>query len=355
MASKASESGRPRRSVCHFLPRGLLSAAGGVTNGTVITLKNPVVTGARAYLLAAVCVGLALLLRLALDSLWQDRLAYAWFFIAVFVVAQFAENGPTAFAIVAGFLLANWFFVAPRHSFLVGGAVDQVNAFCYFIICVVVLLFSLRARQALARERTARVAVARLAAIIESSDDAIIGKSADGNIISWNSAAFRLYGYTEGEMLGKPITLLVPPDREAELAPLMERVLRGEPINHFETTRLTKNGSVVEVSLSISPVRDDTGKIVGASTIARDISQRARAERERERLMGELQKALAEVKTLGGLLPICAYCKKIRDDKGYWNQIELFIRERSNANFTHSVCPECARQHYPDLFPDASS
>src|SRR4029077_21110175 len=107
------------------------------------------------------------------------------------------------------------------------------------------------------------------------------------------------------------------------------------------------------VSLSVSPVLNGAGKIVGASTIARDITERKRADRERERLVGELQRALGEVKTLGGLLPICSHCKKIRDDKGYWNQIELFIRQRSDAKFTHSICPECARKHYPELFPPA--
>jgi hypothetical protein len=74
---------------------------------------------------------------------------------------------------------------------------------------------------------------------------------------------------------------------------------------------------------------------------------------EREKLVGELKAALAEVKTLTGLLPICSHCKKIRDDQGYWNQIELYLREHSNANFTHSICPECARKFYPEVFTRA--
>jgi PAS domain S-box-containing protein len=188
-----------------------------------------------------------------------------------------------------------------------------------------------------------------LAAIIESSDDAIIGKSLDGRIVSWNTGACKLYGYTEAGALGQPIGFLAPPERGNELAPLLERVGRGEHISHLETTQRRKDGGLVEISLSISPVRNSAGQIVGVSTIARDIAERKQAELERERLVDQLQRVLGEVKTLSGLLPICAYCKRIRDEKGSWNQIELYIRERSSANFTHSVCPECASHHYGDF------
>ncbi len=83
--------------------------------------------------------------------------------------------------------------------------------------------------------------------------------------------------------------------------------------------------------------------------IARDISERKQAEAERERLVRDLQTALANVKTLRGLLPICASCKKIRDDKGYWNQIEFYIRDRSDASFTHGICPDCAEKLYGEV------
>jgi hypothetical protein len=81
-----------------------------------------------------------------------------------------------------------------------------------------------------------------------------------------------------------------------------------------------------------------------------DITERKRAEEERERLIGQLQNALAEVKTLSGLLPLCSSCKRIRDDKGYWQQIEAYIRDHSEAEFSHSVCPECAKKLYPEVF-----
>ncbi|HZT44392.1 MAG TPA: PAS domain S-box protein [Chthonomonadaceae bacterium] len=115
--------------------------------------------------------------------------------------------------------------------------------------------------------------MALLASIVESSDDAIIGKTLDGTITSWNRGAERLYGYTTEEVLGRPISLLVPPDLLGELKAIMERLRRGEPIEHFETVRVAKDGRRIHVALSISPIKDTAGEIVGASTIARDITE----------------------------------------------------------------------------------
>jgi PAS domain S-box-containing protein len=310
--------------------------------------------GSRGYALAAICVGLALLLRLFLDPLWQDRLPYATFFFAASVVTLFTEMGPSVAAIVAGFLLANWLFVMPRHSLLISGLFDQFNAFVYFVICFVVLFVTRRTRRGRARERAAWATVGRLAAIIESCDDAIIGKSLDGKIVSWNAGACKLYGYTEAEALGQPIDFLGSPERIKEFASLMEQAGRGEHIRLLETMRRKKDGEMVEVALSLSPVRNSAGKVVGVSTIARDIAERKRAEREREHLVEELQRLLGQVKTLTGLLPICSYCKKIRDDKGNWNQFEIYIRDRSSARFTHSVCPGCASHQYAEFLGDKS-
>jgi PAS domain S-box-containing protein len=114
----------------------------------------------------------------------------------------------------------------------------------------------------------------RLASIIESSDDAIISKSLDGTITSWNNGAERLFGYTAKEIIGKPVRLLIPPDHQDEEDTIIERVSGGERIEHYETVRLCKDGRTIEISLTLSPIRDAQGKIVGASNIARDISER---------------------------------------------------------------------------------
>ena len=131
----------------------------------------------------------------------------------------------------------------------------------------------------------------RLAAIVTSSDDAIISKTLDGVIVTWNEGASRIFGYTEAEVVGKPVTILIPPDRLDEEPRILRRIRAGERVDHFETIRVRKDGSLVDISLTISPVRNALGEIVGASKIARDITLQKRAEEslrmsnERFRLM----------------------------------------------------------------------
>ena len=125
-----------------------------------------------------------------------------------------------------------------------------------------------------------------LSAIVDSSDDAIISKNLDGIITSWNKSAERLFGYTAEEAIGKPITILIPQDRLEEEPKIISRLKRGERVDHFETIRRRKDGSLIDISLTISPVRDASGKIVGASKVARDTT-------ESKRMMAELQRANA--------------------------------------------------------------
>jgi PAS domain S-box-containing protein len=123
-------------------------------------------------------------------------------------------------------------------------------------------------------------AIGLLASIVDSSDDAIISKTLEGVITSWNAGAERLFGYTAKEAIGQPITMIIPLDRRDEETRILARLRQGEPIEHFDTVRQRKDGTKVEISLSISPVRDAAGKIIGASKIARDITGRKRIERE---------------------------------------------------------------------------
>ncbi|MFZ3169644.1 MAG: PAS domain S-box protein, partial [Candidatus Methanoperedens sp.] len=117
-----------------------------------------------------------------------------------------------------------------------------------------------------------------LASIIESSDDAIIGKTLDGTILSWNSGAQKIYGYTPDEVKGRSISILIPPEKIDEVPQILERVRLGQRIEHYETVRMRKDGKQIDVSLTISPIKDSTGKIIGVSTIARDITEHRQAE-----------------------------------------------------------------------------
>jgi two-component system sensor kinase FixL len=137
-----------------------------------------------------------------------------------------------------------------------------------------------------------------LASIVESSNDAIIGKTLEGKITSWNAAAERMFGYSAAEVGGRPITILFPPDRLGEETEFLARVAQGERVEHYETVRRRKNGTEIQVAVSISPIRNRTGKIIGAAKIARDITGHKTAEHRIQELQSELLHA-ARLSTMG--------------------------------------------------------
>lgn len=134
----------------------------------------------------------------------------------------------------------------------------------------------------------------RLAAIVTSSNDAIIGKTLDGIITSWNPGAEAMYGYSADEMIGCSLTRVVPPERLAEFHAILDRIRSGETVSHIETGRVNKDGQLIDISLSVSPLRDAMGNLVGGSTIARDITEKKAAEREIRRLNEELERRVVE-------------------------------------------------------------
>lgn len=132
-------------------------------------------------------------------------------------------------------------------------------------------------------------AAAHFAAIVESSYDAIISKNLEGIVTSWNRGAERIFGYTAGEMVGRSILQIIPPERQGEEPGILDRIRRGERVEHFETVRQRSDGTRIHISLTISPIRNAHGEIIGASKIARDISDRKRAEDARELLLNEIK------------------------------------------------------------------
>ncbi len=165
---------------------------------------------------------------------------------------------------------------------------------------------------ALAIERKqAERAKARLAAIVESSDDAIISKDLNGIITSWNRGAERLFGYEAGEAIGRSITMLIPPERLDEEPRILESIRRGARIDHYETVRRRKDGTLIDISLTVSPMRNDQNEIIGASKIARDITERKRAEEllqsEAKHLESLVQERTAKLKAMVGELEAFSY------------------------------------------------
>jgi len=176
-----------------------------------------------------------------------------------------------------------------------------------------------------------------LAAIVDSSDDAIVSKSLDGIITSWNKSAERLFGYAAEEAIGQHITLIVPPGRQSEEVAILERLRRGERVEHFETTRVRKNGTTLDISLSISPVRDAAGRVVGASKVARDVTERKRVER-----------AAAEQARLLDLSFDAIFVRDTADRITYWNngarQLYGYTPEEALGRVSH----ELLRTKFPE-------
>jgi PAS domain S-box-containing protein len=123
------------------------------------------------------------------------------------------------------------------------------------------------------RESSNGQATRLLAAIVQSSEDAIISKTLEGRVTSWNKAAERIFGYTAGEMLGQPISLLAPTGRVDEMRRILDRIGEGGRVDHYETERRRKDGKIIQIALTVSPIRDQAGRVVGASKIARDITE----------------------------------------------------------------------------------
>ncbi|WOI53103.1 PAS domain S-box protein [Parvularcula sp. LCG005] len=163
--------------------------------------------------------------------------------------------------------------------------------------------------------RQAQEAVAKLAAIVESSDDAIIGKTLDSTVQTWNASAERLFGYSAEEMIGQPLTRIIPEDRLHEEDKILENIRRGERIQHFETIRQHKDGHLIHVSVSVSPLRDADGVVVGASKIARNITAQKLAAEKQTLLLRETNHRIKNLfSVVGGLVSLSARMADSKDD-----------------------------------------
>ena len=200
-------------------------------------------------------------------------------------------------------------------------------------------------------EEALRESELKLRSVTESAKDSIISANKNGIIISCNKASQKLFGYEKQEIIGQPLTVLMPESfiglhkkAMADHARTGKSRVIGQTL---ELAGMTKGGLEFPLELSISTwkVKDETFY----TGIIRDISARKGIEAERNQLIKNLRDSLAKINTLSGMLPICASCKKIRDDKGYWNQIETYLSKHSEAEFSHGICPECVKKLYPDI------
>jgi PAS domain S-box-containing protein len=216
------------------------------------------------YGLAIAAVAAVSVLRLPAERFLQGRAPYALYYLAVLVTAWFCGAAPTILAVLLS-LASAWAFIVPGTE---PGSKATIPVF--LIVCGTMVLMARAVRRI---QETA----AYMSAVVESSDDAVVTKDLQGVIRSWNAGAARIFEYSAPEVVGRPVALLIPPEHQHEEAVILERLRRGERVDHFETVRLAKGGRRVDVSLTISPIRDRFGVVIGASKVARDITERKRA------------------------------------------------------------------------------
>lgn len=182
-------------------------------------------------------------------------------------------------------------------------------------------------------------------AIFEQSPLAIMYTDAEGTITTCNENASKLFGAPREKLIGFSYLSI----RDNIMRNAIAEALSGKR-SRFEGEYLTVTGNVLtQMSAKFSPAFDSDGSVTGVIGIFEDITERKLVEKDRERLIRELQDALSKIKTLGGLIPICASCRRVRDDKGYWSQIEAYIRDHSEVDFSHGLCPDCAKNYYAEL------
>lgn len=182
-------------------------------------------------------------------------------------------------------------------------------------------------------------------AIFEHSPLAIMYTNAEGTITTCNENASKLFGAPKEKLIGFSYHSI----RDEIMRNAIAEALSGKR-THFEGEYLTVTGNVLtQMSANFSPAIDSDGSVSGVIGIFEDITERKLVEKDRERLIRELKDALSKIKTLSGLIPICSSCRRVRDDQGYWSQIEAYIRDHSEIDFSHGLCPDCAKDLYDDL------
>lgn len=169
-----------------------------------------------------------------------------------------------------------------------------------------------------------------------------------GRFLDCNTKALENLGYGREEFLEITVADLHDDLSPSDIQKLFKKQILGRSMR-IETVHKRKNGGYMPVEITSTLIRVGDREVLQA--FIRDITQRKKAEREKEALIEKLEKALEEIHTLQGILPICTFCKSVRDDKGYWEQVDTYLKDRTGARISHGLCPDCARKHYPEFYP----
>jgi len=261
----------------------------------------------RNYAVAVASIAVALIVRAALTPLMGTSFPLATTFSAVAFVVWYGGWAPALFTAIAGFFVMDALLI-PGNSFTRPPVAEIILGSVYLGSCISIIMLGQATRTAQRRLESGQrelssanlaleskvEAQSLVAAIVASSDDAIISKTLDGRITSWNSGAERLFGYTADEALGQPVMMLVPPDRVDQELSVLKRIEQGQRVEHLEVVRVTKTGERRDISLTVSPVHDRFGHLAGASSTARDVTERKAAE-TRLRKSAEAHRLLVDI------------------------------------------------------------
>jgi len=190
----------------------------------------------------------------------------------------------------------------------------------------------------------------RCRALVENATDVIYWTDAQGHFTSVNPMATQVLGYPPEDLVGRHFTELIEPThRAAALAFYRHQARERQLHSYYEFPAVAASGRTVWFGQNVRALLGPEAEVLGFEAVARDITDRISMEREREKLIAELKEALATVKVLRGLLPICSGCKMVRDDRGYWQQIENYLRTHTDAEFTHGLCPGCLQRYFDEI------
>jgi PAS domain S-box-containing protein len=275
---------------------------------------------------------IATLIRWAIAGLVQERIPFTTYYPAIVVATLLGGFWWGTLASILSAAVAWWLFMPPAFGFALDQA--QLVSLITFILVCLLLVGTVTALNAavdlllveINLRRESRLALGQLASVAETSEDAIITKDLNGIVTSWNKGAERIFGYEANEMIGKPISLLIPPDRPDEEPSILAQLRKGQRIEHYETVRRRKTGELIDISLSVSPLADATGKIVGASKIARDITARRQAQEVQSLLLGEMRHRINNLFAItNSLVSLSARASKTT------TEMEAAIKERLAA------------------------
>ena len=181
-------------------------------------------------------------------------------------------------------------------------------------------------------------------------DYIIYSHDMDGNFTYLSPSIVNVLGYSQEEFMGHYTGYMTDSPINKDVEEHTNAALRGEKQEPYEAEFWHKDGHRVHLRTTELPVIDDKGNVVGIEGIVQDITELKQAASKRENAIIKLEKALSEIRTLRGILPLCSFCKKVRNDKGYWEQVDVYLQKYSEADISHGICPECMKRHYPEEY-----